>query len=268
MLVTLFPFCRFPAGKREKARFPFSWSHFSSFLVFQFRFLTSLFSFSQPECELENGKTSYSFAVLANRIDFYFQAGKLTGIQFRLVYCCRFPVHKRARIRLLWFLPLSSVLHWFCQFIFNWFSSSVNSYLPFKMRWGKLEKEKLINLVRPNQILWKKSSSEFLQAGKKSFGRKSKSKRTFLMQDVLWCATWMKKTTTQTSVSCATETRSHFFRFPVQKTETGKRETGKCDETPFPPPPSSFPVFSFLCYVTSFSSLKTAKRQNGKTGKV
>ena len=157
MLVTLFPFCRFP----------FSWSHFSSFLVFQFRFLTSLFSFSQPECELENGKTSSSFAVLANRIDFYFQAGKLTGIQFRLVYCCRFPVHKRARIRLLWFLPLSSVLHWFCQFIFNWFSSSVNSYLPFKMRWGKLEKEKLINLVRPNQILWKKSSSEFLQAGKK-----------------------------------------------------------------------------------------------------
>ena len=114
----------------------------------------------------QNGKTSSSFAVLANRIDFYFQAGKLTGIQFRLVYCCRFPVHKRARIRLLWFLPLSSVLHWFCQFIFNWFSSSVNSYLPFKMRWGKLEKEKLINLVRPNQILWKKSSSEFLQAGK------------------------------------------------------------------------------------------------------
>ena len=168
VLVTLFPFCRFPAGKREKGRFPFSWSHFSSFLVFQFRFLTSLFSFSQPECELENGKTSSSFAVLANRIDFYFQAGKLTGIQFRLVYCCRFPVHKRARIRLLWFLPLSSVLHWFCQFIFNWFSSSVNSYLPFKMRWGKLEKEKLINLVRPNQILWKKSSSEFLQAAKKA----------------------------------------------------------------------------------------------------
>ena len=31
-----------------------------------------------------------------------------------------------------------------------------------------MEKEKLINLVRPNQILWKKSSSEFLQAGKKA----------------------------------------------------------------------------------------------------
>ena len=31
-----------------------------------------------------------------------------------------------------------------------------------------MEKEELINLVRPNQILWKKSSSEFLQAGKKA----------------------------------------------------------------------------------------------------
>ena len=147
-MVTLLQFSRFPV--------PF----------FDVTFL--VFAAGMRTGKRQNGKTSSSFAVLANRIDFYFQAGKLTGIQFRLVYCCRFPVHKRARIRLLWFLPLSSVLHWFCQFIFNWFSSSVNSYLPFKMRWGKLEKEKLINLVRPNQILWKKSSSEFLQAGKKA----------------------------------------------------------------------------------------------------
>ena len=236
----------------------------------------------------QNGKTSSSFAVLANRIDFYFQAGKLTGIQFRLVYCCRFPVHKRARIRLLWFLPLSSVLHWFCQFIFNWFSSSVNSYLPFKMRWGKLEKEKLINLVRPNQILWKKSSSEFLQAGKKAdlwiaiaqeypdsvsgiklvlFYNKGRippccfCSQRLSHKIVLWCATWMKKTTTQTSVSCATETRSHFFRFPVQKTETGKRETGKCDETPFPPPPSSFLVFVLRHQFFKLENGKTAKRE-------
>ena len=32
--------------------------------VFQFRFLTSLFSFSQPECELENGKTAERAPVL------------------------------------------------------------------------------------------------------------------------------------------------------------------------------------------------------------
>ena len=161
----------FPGRETRKGAFPVfvvTLLQFSRFPVPFFDVTFLVFAAGMRTGKRQNGKTSSSFAVLANRIDFYFQAGKLTGIQFRLVYCCRFPVHKRARIRLLWFLPLSSVLHWFCQFIFNWFSSSVNSYLPFKMRWGKLEKEKLINLVRPNQILWKKSSSEFLQAGKKA----------------------------------------------------------------------------------------------------
>ena len=161
----------FPGRETRKGAFPVfvvTLLQFSRFPVPFFDVTFLVFAAGMRTGKRQNGKTSSSFAVLANRIDFYFQAGKLTGIQFRLVYCCRFPVHKRARIRLLWFLPLSSVLHWFCQFIFNWFSSSVNSYLPFKMRWGKLEKEKLINLVRPNQILWKKSSSEFLPAAKKA----------------------------------------------------------------------------------------------------
>ena len=92
------------------------------------------------------------------------------------------------------------------------------------MKWGKIEKEKVINLIN-----------------------------VFITQNLMiWNSSEENHNTT--SGSCAWKTRSHF---PVENTELENWKLESVTKFRFPRPILSFPVS--VCYVTSFSNWKTGK---------